>query len=113
MMILLKGTGTIIGGTGLHRIEWSVPKFEIGYWVRTGYGGQGFITEAVNGLTQFAFDTLGARRIEIRCDVRNVRSANVARRAGYPLEATFRHDARDHINGKLRDTYIFAKVRPD
>lgn len=113
MMIVLKGNGAIIGGTGLHRIDWTVPKFEIGYWVRTGYGGQGYITEAVNGLTDFAFEILGAHRVEIRCDVRNVRSAAVARRAGYPLEATFHHDARDHVSGKLRDTYIFAKVRPD
>lgn len=113
MMIILKASGAIIGGTGLHRIDWSVPKFEIGYWVRTGYGGHGYITEAVNGLTAFARNTLGAKRIEIRCDVRNVRSAAVARRAGYPLEATLRHDCRDHISGRLRDTQIFALVWPD
>ncbi|MFO7662899.1 MAG: GNAT family protein [Chloroflexota bacterium] len=113
MIILLRNTGTIVGCTGLHRIDWKVPRFEIGYWVRSSCAGQGYITETVNGLTDFAFETLGARRVEIRCDVRNIRSAAVARRAGYPLEATFRHDARDHISGGLRDTYIFAKVRPD
>jgi ribosomal-protein-serine acetyltransferase len=113
MVILLKNSSRIVGSTGLHRIDWTVPKFEIGYWVRTGYGGQGYITETVNGLTNFAFETLGARRVEIRCDVLNTRSAAVARRAGYPLEATFYHDARDHISGRLRDTFIFAKVRPD
>jgi ribosomal-protein-serine acetyltransferase len=113
MLILLRNSGTIVGSTGLHRIDWEVPRFEIGYWVRSSFAGQGYITEAVNGLTEFAFDTLGARRVEIRCDVRNIRSAAVARRSGYPLEATIHHDTRDHISGKLRDTYIFAKVRPD
>lgn len=110
MMLLLKGTETYVGGSGLHRIDWSVPKFEIGYWVRTQFAGQGYITEAVNGITAFAFNNLKAQRVEIRCDVKNVRSAAVARRAGYTLEGTFHKDARDHF-GKLRDTHIFARIR--
>ena len=113
MMLTLKDSGLIIGGSGLHRIDWSVPKFEIGYWARSSHAGQGYITEAVNAITRFAFDQLRAERVEIRCDVKNVRSAAVARRAGYALEGTFRRDARDHNSGELRDTYIFARVRPD
>jgi RimJ/RimL family protein N-acetyltransferase len=112
MSMWLKGTDTYVGGSGLHRIDWNVPRFEIGYWVRTRFAGQGYITEAVKGITTLAFDTLGARRVEIRCDVKNTRSAAVARRAGYTLEATFHSDARDHF-GKLRDTYIFARVRTE
>ncbi|HEY1408140.1 MAG TPA: GNAT family protein [Promineifilum sp.] len=110
MMLLLKGSDTFVGGSGLHRIDWSVPKFEIGYWVRTKFAGQGYITEAVNGITRLAFETLNAERVEIRCDVKNVRSAAVAKRAGYVLEGTFRHDARDHYD-TLRDTYVFARTR--
>ena len=113
LMLTLKEDGLIIGGSGLHRIDWAVPKFEIGYWARTSHAGRGYITEAVNGITRFAFETLGARRVEIRCDVKNVRSAAVARRAGFALEGALHHDARDHITGGLRDTLIFAQVRPD
>ena len=113
MMLTLKEDGRIIGGSGLHRIDWSVPKFEIGYWARTSYAGRGYITEAVNGITRFAFDQLGARRVEIRCDVKNTRSIAVARRAGYTLEGTLHHDARDHASGGLRDTHIFAQVPAD
>ena len=111
MMPLLKGTNTIIGGTGLHRINWNVPRFDIGYWVRTSYARQGYITEAVSGLTDFAFDTLGAKRVEIRCDALNERSAAIPRRLGFTLEATLRHEDRDHITNNLRDTMIFAKIR--
>ncbi|MBP6787780.1 MAG: GNAT family N-acetyltransferase [Candidatus Promineofilum sp.] len=113
MMLTLKENGLMIGGSGLHRIDWSVPKFEIGYWARTSHAGQGYITEAVNGITRFAFETLGAQRVEIRCDVNNERSAAVARRAGFTHEGTLRHDARDHITGGLRDTHVFAQVRAD
>jgi RimJ/RimL family protein N-acetyltransferase len=111
MMLLLKGTNTIIGGTGLHRINWDVPKFEIGYWVRTAYARQGYITEAVDGLTDFAFNTLGAKRVEIRCDALNERSAAIPQRLGFELEATLHHDDRHHLTKQLRDTLIFAKVR--
>ena len=111
MMPLLKGSKTIIGGTGLHRINWNVPRFEIGYWVRTSYARQGYITEAVSGLTDFAFDTLGAKRVEIRCDALNERSAAIPRRLGFTLEATLRHEDRDHVTNNLRDTMIFAKIR--
>ncbi len=44
LMLLLKGTKTIIGTSGLHRINWDVPRFEIGYWVRTSYAGKGYIS---------------------------------------------------------------------
>lgn len=112
MLIFEKATGHYVGGIGLHRIDWEVPAFEIGYWVRTSLQGKGYITEAVNRLTTFAFETLNARRVCIHCDARNERSANVARRAGYKQEAHLRNDRRD-INGELCDTLIFAKVRPD
>ncbi len=111
-MLLLKGTNTIIGGSGLHRINWKVPKFEIGYWVRTSLARQGYITEAVAGITDFAFNTLGAKRVEIRCDALNGRSAAIPQRLGFIHEGTLRHEDRHHVNNELRDTMIFAKIQP-
>ena len=113
LMLYLKGSSTLVGRSGLHRINWHVPRFEIGYWVRTSYSGQGYITEAVIGIAAFAFDVLGARRVEIRCDSLNERSAAVARRAGFAHEATLHNDDRHHLTGALRDTLVFARTRPD
>lgn len=113
LMLLLKGTDTIIGGSGLHRIDWSVPKFEIGYWVRTSYARQGYISEAVAAISDFAFHQLGARRVEIRCDALNHRSAAVPQRLGFVHEATLKHEARHHLTNALRDTMIFAKTAVD
>lgn len=112
MLIFELETGKFVGGIGLHRIEWEVPAVEIGYWVRTSLQGQGYITEAVNRLTEAAFDLLNARRVCIHCDALNERSANVARRAGFEQEAHLRNDRRD-VNDELCDTLIFARVRPD
>jgi len=110
LMLWRKSDGLYVGGSGLHRMDWSVPCFEIGYWVRVSLEDQGYVTEAVNGITQFAFAVLAAERLEIRCDTRNVRSAAVAQRAGYKLEGTLRRDSRDPT-GKLRDTFVFSKIR--
>lgn len=107
----LKSDGRYIGSSGMHRIDWSVPCMEIGYWLRTSLSGQGYMTEAVIGITRFAFEYLGAQRIEIRCDARNTRSAAVAERAGYMLEARLHHQARD-VGGGLRDTLVYARF-PD
>jgi ribosomal-protein-serine acetyltransferase len=113
LLLFLKGTGTLVGSSGLHRINWNVPRVEIGYWVRTKYAGKGYITEAVNGITAFAFLELGAKRVEIRCDSENARSAQVARRCGFAHEATLRHDDRHHLTGALRDTLIFVRLMDD
>ena len=74
--------------------------------------GQGYVTEAVNGITNMAFDKLKAVRMEIRCDARNQRSAAVALRAGYTLEARLQKELRDP-DGNLRDTLIFTRLRDD
>lgn len=111
LLLWRKATGALVGGSGMHRIDWEVPAVEIGYWVRISQAGQGYITEAVNAITTFAFDVIGAHRVEIRCDERNVRSAAVARRAGFELEGILRNEARHHMSLELRNTMVFAKVR--
>jgi ribosomal-protein-serine acetyltransferase len=108
--LFLKGTGTFVGGSGLHRPDWTVPSFEIGYWVRDRFQGQGYVTEAVTAIADIAFDVLGARRVDIRMSTRNERSRRVAERAGFELEGTLRNDGR-HLDGSLRDTLVFARVR--
>lgn len=110
LLLLLKENGRIIGGSGLHRIDWDVPKFEIGYWLSTPYTGQGYMTEAVSAIADFAFDVLGAQRVEIQCDALNERSAAVARRLNFTHEGTLRHNRRNHLSNELRDTLIFAKI---
>lgn len=112
LLLFLKGTHTLVGSSGLHNIDWRIPKFETGYWARTPYAGQGYMTEGVTAIVNFAFTTLGARRVEIRCDTRNERSVAMARRLGFPLEATLHCDDLCPLTGELRDTFIFAKVKP-
>ena len=107
MHLYLKGTDTLVGSSGLQRIDWTVPKFEIGYWCRTRFAGHGYTTEAVRGITAFAFDALDAGRGEIRCDPRNLPSARVAERAGFRFEGEL-HNNEVGTDGGLRNTLLYA-----
>jgi ribosomal-protein-serine acetyltransferase len=110
LSLLLKGTTTLVGRSDVFAIDWSVPKCEIGYWVRSRFARHGYATEAVEGIARWAFEVLGAHRVEIRCDVDNERSAGVARRAGFVHEATLANDRRHPRTGKLSDTLVFVRT---
>lgn len=101
--------GRLLGGTGLHRIDWTVRKFEIGYWLRPEAAGQGHASEAVRLLSTLAFERLAARRVEIRCDALNVKSRAVAERCGFVLEGVLRHDALG-VDGAPRDTAVYSRI---
>jgi RimJ/RimL family protein N-acetyltransferase len=110
--LFLRADGTFVGNMWLQDCDWEIPCFEIGYWLHTRYTGHGYMTEAIRELTEFAHSWLGARRLEIRCDTRNVKSKKVAERAGYALESTICNGYRDHEN-QLRDNFVLVKTWPD
>lgn len=101
--------GRLLGGCGLHRIDWAVRRFEIGYWIRPEAAGRGHVSEAVRLLGELAFRRLGARRVEIRMDALNLKSRAVAERCGYELEGILRQDSLG-VDGTPRDTCVYARV---
>ena len=111
MIMIAKESGKIVGGTGFHNLDWDVPSFEIGYWVHSSYTGRGYVTEAVEALTDFAFNELNAERVEIRCDANNERSAAVALRNGYHQDALLKNNRRHHVSNDLVSTLVFSKVK--
>jgi len=113
LMLFLRNEHKLIGCSGLHVQNWDVPSFEIGYWVRSGYEGQGYIIEAVNRITEFGFKEMKANRIFIRCDINNLRSQSVAKRAGFLFEGTFRNFERRHHTGELTDMVYFSLIGED
>jgi ribosomal-protein-serine acetyltransferase len=101
-----------VGSMSLHHIDWDAACFEIGYWVRTRYAGQGYISETLRGMINYGFEQLNANRLEIRCDALNTRSQAVAERAGFQLEGRLRQNAMNMDDG-LRDTLIFGLLRSE
>ena len=106
LMWLREDPVMLVGSSGMRAIDWKVPRFEIGYWVRRRFEGQGCVTEAARGIARFAFEALGARRVEIQTDDLNERSWRVAERLGFRLEGVLRNECREA--GGLRDTRVYA-----
>ena len=112
MCMRRKADSQFLGAVGMHRIDWLIPAMEIGYWICPDKAGNGYITEAVQLVTNFAFRQLRAERVTIRCNSKNLNSAAVPRRTGFVHEATLRQERRE-ADGNLGDTELFALTRAD
>ena len=104
-----RADGMLVGRCGLHTIDWSIPRLEVGYWVRTSCNGQGFATEATLALVELARSHLAARRLEITSDARNAASRRVAEKSGFALEGIRRNSRRDNA-GELADSCMYARI---
>lgn len=84
--LFLRRTGQLIGVCGLCHPDWTVPQFEVRYWLRSGCEGHGYMTEAATAVVNMAFAHLKAKRVVIRCDPGNKSSIALARRLGFARE---------------------------
>jgi RimJ/RimL family protein N-acetyltransferase len=110
MLLFHKDTGEFVGATGLHRFDWADRRFEVGWWCRKRYQGQGLITEAVREVIEYAFRHLGARRVFALGDDANAASWRVCERVGMSYEGTMRGERGDP-DGARRDMRIYAITR--
>lgn len=63
------------------------PEVEIGYRLARSAWGQGYATEAVSAVRDFAFHTLGIKRLIAIIDPENTASVHVAKKIGMHYEA--------------------------
>ena len=110
MLLFLKTDGEFVGGAGLHRFDWAERRFEVGWWCRKRYQRQGFITEAVRAVIEYAFAHLGARRVFALGDDANTASWRVCERVGMAYEGTMRSERADP-DGTRRDMRLYAITR--
>jgi RimJ/RimL family protein N-acetyltransferase len=97
----------VLGGTGLHTRQ-GEGSLEIGYWIHVDAIGRGLAKETSAALTRAAFEHAAVDRVEIRVDVPNTRSQNVALGLGYMQEATLRRRLPPKAGGDLRDVIVFT-----
>lgn len=60
---------------------------EVGYWTAAHARGRGVASRALDALSDWAFDTHGSTRLELRHQVDNVASCRVAEKADYRFES--------------------------
>ena len=114
MMVLVfdKATNKFIGASGLHRFDWTLLRFEIGYWVRASAQGKGYATDIANALTRYAFGALDARSVMIGYAAGNEHSKNVIEKLGFEFEgcATLAHEL---PNGNIVDELTYSRTNTD
>jgi ribosomal-protein-serine acetyltransferase len=99
-----------LGSIGVVYVDRAVPSLEMGFWLRSTARGQGYMLEAAQSAAQFATEELGALRLQMRVDSRNVRSCALAERLGFSREGICQYAARDN-EGRLVSHIIYALVR--
>ena len=71
----------MIGGIGL--TEFRKRSCELGYWLGKKYWGNGFATEAVNGILDFGFNNLERKEIYAAYKLGNEGSKRVLKKCGF------------------------------
>jgi RimJ/RimL family protein N-acetyltransferase len=100
---------SLVAACSLHGIHWSIPKFELGFWCRSGRQRQGLASEAASALVRHAFESLGAKRVEAFPDEANAGSRGVCEAAGLELEGVLRNE-RVTPSGEQRNTCVYAAI---
>lgn len=110
LFIIERKTNVLLGHIVMWNVVWDVPKLEIGFWVRSRYARKGYITEATNALIRYCFTQLGIKRIEIRCEIKNLRSQLVPKRLGFQLDGILHNNTVAISDGRPTDTLVFSCV---
>lgn len=104
-------SGELVGSAGMYHPNYEFGIFEIGYWVRKSRARRGYVTEAINAVTRYAFAQLGAKRVIITCNASHAASRGVPERLGFPMEGTVRNaDFCSAVEVQCRDDIIYART---
>jgi RimJ/RimL family protein N-acetyltransferase len=108
---IFNADGTVVGGTGLNRIDRANRIANLGYWVATTSCGQGVASAAARMAAEIGFVELGFHRIEIIALTDNAASNAVAKKLGAKLET----EARNRLvhNGVSRAAFVYSLVPQD
>ena len=68
------------------------------------------MTEALNAVIRYAFIQFKANRLEILCDVNNLRSYTLAERLGFKLEGILKNHRINPLTKQLNDTKVYART---
>lgn len=108
--ISLKENGKCIGCIDLRPIP-EHDKASFGYVLNRKYWNNGYMTEALKTLLQFAFQTLGVNRVESTHYIGNEGSGRVMEKCGMIREGVFRQELR--IKGVFRDVAHYGVLRDE
>lgn len=112
-IIMDKNTGTIAGSTRYGNVEEKHKKVEIGWtWIAKEFHNSGLNKAMKYLMLQYAFETLGMNRVEIKTNEHNERS----RRAIESMGGRFEGILRNHMvnsDGTVRNTVYYSIIKEE
>ena len=109
LAIELAADGVFIGWCGLVKWNPSHRSARMGYCLDDAVWGQGFATETVGAVLQWAFDKLDLNRVHAETDTRNAASSRVLEKLRFVREGTLREDC--IVDGEITDSWVFGLLR--
>jgi len=101
-----------IGLIGFKSTDHLNKKTEIGYWLSENFQKQGIISNSVEKLCNFAFDTLDINRVQIKCAVENKASIKIPERLGFKCEGIERQG--ELLEGNIyTDLVVYSKLKSE
>ena len=100
-----------VGLIDFHGISTKNKLAQIGYWIDADYQGKGIVTQACKLLIQYGFETIGLNRIEVECNVENLKSSAVPKRLGFTFEGIMRQSR--ELNGRFQDIQLFSLLKSE
>lgn len=102
---------SFVGCIDVKRAEWLNGTCEIGYWTMPEHRGHGYMSQALDILSDWVLREQGFSRVEVRVATENHASQRVAEKAGFVREGIARQAGRVHT-GRV-DLVVFSKVLGD
>jgi len=83
----------------------------LGYWIGQPHMRQGYMLEALNAVSHYAFRDLDLSRLEAACLPENLASRGVLEKAGFKYEGVAQSYLQ--IGGRWRNHVLYAMLRAD
>lgn len=107
----LTSSAALIGDVALHALESEESQAELGFTFASARQGQGYATEAVQAVLQYAFEKLGMQQVWSRTDARNLRAQRLLERLGFRREPE--RDKRVWFKGEWATDIRYAQLESE
>jgi len=111
-LIFRREDDALLGGIALSDVRRGIAQSgDIGYWTGAPFAAQGYMTDALRTVVDFAFEDLRLNRVAAACLPENAPSRAVLSKAGFREEGVAR--AYLNINGRFADHVLFGVLAAD
>lgn len=112
LFLIRREDSTLVGAITLDNIRRGPAQAgTLGYWTGAPFARQGYMREAIQAVSHYAFDRLDLSRLEAACLPENAPSRAVLEKCGFKYEGVAQSYLQ--INGRWRNHVLYSNLRGD